>query len=159
MAYDRHHCGLIIALALDFLKFFPEIAKLSSNAERRERFLPIAEIYFLHIRLRRVGASVRGRHHKLSFFTAQLCEIDRLPDAVNIRTRLTAQGRPFPAVALGYTIMESGAEPAAETVTSVTHGFVWPPPMAKGIGLQKAGRLLLLGEWVLLKEAEARQGL
>lgn len=140
---------MCLTLALELFGF-------TSHAQGSDRsaFLTYSQKKFCHIFLGHVNNPARGRYNKISFISAELNDIDELPMEYweDIRSRICER---FPAVCIGYTIINP-SNPSAKEVTTITYPFTWPTSSVKGVGLQKAICLIYVVEWILQMENRVR---
>jgi len=137
-----------LTLALELFSFTHKFSRLQESD--RLLFLPFSQKHYCHIFLRRVNNPARGPYNKISFVSAELANIDDLPENYRegIRARLCER---FPSICIGYTVSDP-SDNSPQKITTITHPFSWPPPSVKGLGIQKVTRLIILVEWILQME-------
>lgn len=131
---------------MDFIAIFAHL-----QVAERSAFLAFSQANFLHIKLGRVDNPARGRHNRVSYISAELASTDRLPNRDVIRSRLFKR---FPAIVLGYSIINPVDISAPLKVTTFTHQFDWPSNSDTGPGIPKLTELLRVSEWIHWTEAE-----
>ncbi len=139
---------MLITLALAHMGFIARFAHL--QGDERLAFLPISQENFLHIKLVHVDNPAKGRHNRIFFASAELSSTDRLPNKDVIRDRLVKR---FPAVVLGYTVVDSVDSLDSQRVTTFTHRFAWPRNDVVDLETRKLTALLQISEWILQMEA------